>query len=58
MNSTNKYENKSVGLIAKLVCSMGNMFASVATAEPRGCWNGLIYELEFPQEVAEEIFLK
>jgi len=52
------YENKPLGLIAKLVCSLGNMFAGVATADPKNCWNGLVYELEFPPEIAEELFVK
>ena len=56
MNSTNNFENKPLGLIAKLACSLGNMFAGVATTDPRNCWNAFVYELEFPPEIAEELF--
>ena len=58
MESTNKYENKPLGLIAKLVCSLGNMFAGVATSDPKNCWNAFVYELEFPSEITEELFTK
>jgi len=53
-----KHDGAPMGLFAKLVCCMGNMFASVATVEPRNCFGFAIYELEFPSEMKEEMHIK
>ena len=58
MNSMKKHDGAPMGLFAKLVCCMGNMFASVATVEPRNCFGFAIYELEFPSEMKEEMHIK
>ncbi|MCL1877861.1 MAG: hypothetical protein FWF80_03315 [Defluviitaleaceae bacterium] len=49
----NAHEEARQSLKERVLCKVSNMFAEMGV-NPRGCWGGIIHELELPPEVIAE----
>jgi len=50
----NQYEEKRQGLKERVLCEVGKRMVKLAV-DPRGCWNGTLYEPELLPEIIAEM---